>query len=232
MRKLTYDFVINKFQKEGYKVLTKKEKYVNTKTKLDVICPNGEFWQVNYNTFQNGHRKPCKPLNYEYVKDYIENEGYILLSKKYVNNRTKLLIKCPYCGNEFKVHFNNFKDCNSRCPKCQNNFKGEKEIERILNKFNIKFNTQYKFKDCKFKRYLPFDFYLPDYNLLIEFDGIQHYEIRGHFGGYDGFVDTKIRDTIKNIYCKDNNIDLLRIPYWDYKNIENILVNKLKLNYE
>ena len=79
---------------------------------------------------------------------------------------------------------------------------------------------------------MPFDFYLPDYNLLIEFDGIQHYEIRGHFGGYDGFVDTKIRDTIKNIYCKDNNIDLLRIPYWDYKNIENILVNKLKLNYE
>lgn len=50
-----------------------------------------------------------------------------------------------------------------------------------------------------------------------------------HFGGYDGFISRKIRDTIKNIYCRNNNIDLLRIPYWEFDNIENILINKLNL---
>lgn len=232
MRKLTYEFIVNEFEKEGYKVLTDKKDYINTKTKLDVICPDGKFWKVKYNSFQNGQRKPCESLTYEYVKKYIENEGYELLSNQYINNRTKLLLKCPYCKNKFKVHFNNFKDSKSRCPKCQNNFKGEKEIEKVLNEFNIEFNTQYKFKNCKFKKQLPFDFYLPNYNLLIEYDGIQHFQIKKHFGGYEGFIDTKIRDAIKNIYCKDNNIELLRIPYWDIKNIKNIISNKLKLNYE
>lgn len=232
MRKLTYEFIISKFEKEGYKVLTKKENYKNTKTRLKVICPDGEYWETNYNKFSNGVRKPCKPLKYEYVKEYIENEGYKLLSNKYINNRTKLLIECPYCGNKFRVHFNNFKDSGSRCPSCQNNFKGEEKIAKFLKENDIEFIRGYRFKDCKFKRQLPFDFYLPKYKLLIEYDGIQHFEYKHHFGGIDGFVDRKIRDTIKNIYCKENNIKLIRIPYWEFDNIENILINKLNLNHE
>ena len=94
---------------------------------------------------------------------------------------------------------------------------------------NVKYKKQYKFKDCKFKRQLPFDFYLPDYNVLIEFDGLQHCVIKQYFGGYEGFVDTKIRDTIKNIYCKENNIKLIRISYNELKNINNILNKELNV---
>ena len=78
-------------------------------------------------------------------------------------------------------------------------------------------------------RELPFDFYIPDLNITIEYDGRQHYEIIDYFGGLDGFIDTKIRDTIKTIYCKENNIKLIRIPYWDFDKIEKILEKELKV---
>ena len=59
---------------------------------------------------------------------------------------------------------------------------------------------------------------------------MQHYEIVEWFGGFDGFVDRKIRDTVKDIYCKENNIKLIRIPYWEMNNIEKIL-DKEFINY-
>ena len=64
--------------------------------------------------------------------------------------------------------------------------------------------------------------------MCIEYDGKQHYEINTYFGGYESFIDTKIRDTIKNIYCRENNIKLLRITYKDFNNIEKILENNLR----
>jgi len=75
--------------------------------------------------------------------------------------------------------------------------------------------------DCRNKKELPFDFYLPDYNLCIEYDGIFHYE--DIFDKPYDFKTGKKRDKIKTKYCKDNNINLLRIPYWEFDNIEEIL---------
>ena len=72
---------------------------------------------------------------------------------------------------------------------------------------------------------LPFDFYLPKYNSCIEFDGIQHYEPVEHFGGQESYDYTVKHDKIKNEYCKNNGILLLRIPY--YKNVEEELNNFL-----
>jgi len=98
----------------------------------------------------------------------------------------------------------------------------EKIIESWLIQKNIKYIKQYKFEDCKYLRCLPFDFYLEEWG-LIEVDGVGHYEIT-RFNGIDEdrakdiFEKTKIRDTIKTQYCKDNNIKLLRIPYWDIEN--------------
>lgn len=226
MRKLTYEFIVSVFEKEGYKVLTKKEDYKNTKTILQIICPDGEYWEVTYNHFHNGQRRPCKPLDYNYVKSYIEKEGYELLDTTYKNNRTKLHIRCPKCNEIFRVHFNNFKDSQSRCPNCHAISKGEKAIESYLKKHNLKYNKEFKFKDCVDKRQLPFDFYLHDYNICIEYNGLQHYTKR--FGMSDeDFKDRQKKDLIKQQYCEDNNINLITIPYWDYKNIEKILNEKL-----
>lgn len=126
------------------------------------------------------------------------------------------------------------KQCKYRCPECVV-YVGEKEVGNILSKHNIKYIIQYRFEDCRCKIPLPFDFYLPDYNILIEYDGEQHFRPVS-FGGInddkslDKFIITKIHDTIKNIYAKNNNIKLIRIPYYDFNNIEEILVKELNLN--
>lgn len=72
---------------------------------------------------------------------------------------------------------------------------------------------QKKFDNCKYKRKLAFDFYLPDLNICIEFDGQQHYISIDRWGGDNGLKTRQIRDEIKNKYCENNNIILIRIKY-------------------
>ena len=70
-----------------------------------------------------------------------------------------------------------------------------------------------RFKQCKNKRQLPFDFYLPDYNICIEFDGRQHYKSIEYFGGEKHLEYVQYNDKIKTEYCLNNNINLIRIKY-------------------
>ena len=92
---------------------------------------------------------------------------------------------------------------------------------------SIRYERQKRFKNCKNIKSLPFDFYLPERNVLIEFDGIQYYEVVEHFGGKEKFKIRKENDNIKNKFCTDNNIDLIRIKYSDINNIEKILTKLL-----
>jgi very-short-patch-repair endonuclease len=98
-------------------------------------------------------------------------------------------------------------------------------IREFLEINKISFVQEKRFEDCKDKRILPFDFYLPSYNLCIEFDGQHHFQ-ENHFKNYKS---TKKHDEIKNQYCKDNDIDLLRIPYWEGNKIEDIIAKQLNL---
>jgi Zn finger protein HypA/HybF involved in hydrogenase expression len=107
------------------------------------------------------------------------------------------------------------------CPKCKSS-KGEIAIEQFLKKENIKYKTQYRFKECKNKRALPFDFYLIDYNTCIEFDGKQHF-IENCFMRKNSLKEIQKTDEIKNAYCKINNIKLLRISYTEFKDIDTII---------
>ena len=218
----SYEYIKKQFEKEGYTLISTE--YKNAYTPMKVICSNKHEWKITYSNFQQGQRCPCctKRDRYKEVKEYIESFGYKLLSTEYKNNKEKLSIVCPKGHHFDNMCFSSFKNDNQRCPLC-NESKGEKRISEILDNFNILYIPQYKFDDCKFKYKLPFDFYLPQYNICIEYDGGQHFKIIEHFGGLDGFINTKIRDTIKNIYCKDNNIKLIRIPYWEFDNIEKIL---------
>lgn len=226
MKRLSYEYIKEQIENEGYILLTDKANYKNTKTKLNIICPDGTPWETTYNKFYLGSRKPCVPLSYEYVKEYIEKEGYDLLSESYKNNRTKLILKCRKCGNIFKVHFNNFKDCQSRCPQCYNKSKGEEEVKKYLDANKIIYIRQYRFDDCKFKNKLPFDFYLPKQNICIEYNGSQHYG-KSFKMTDEEFEAQKKRDLIKKEYCRRNKINLIIIPYWEFKNINEILNNKI-----
>jgi very-short-patch-repair endonuclease len=75
---------------------------------------------------------------------------------------------------------------------------------------------------------LIFDFWIPDLRICIEFDGKQHFEPIEWFGGVDKYETSKVKDAIKNKYCADNDIKLIRISYKDYSNIEKILNDEIK----
>lgn len=111
------------------------------------------------------------------------------------------------------------------CMKCHPNYShGEKKIAEILDAANIKYIQQYQFEKCinpKTQRKLLFDFYLPDYNCCIEYDGKQHYSYNGKgWNTKENTEKTQYRDSLKDNYCKENNIRLIRIPYWDYEKID------------
>ena len=105
---------------------------------------------------------------------------------------------------------------------CKQKSSGELKIENVLKENNINFKQQYQITD--FSLYSLFDFAIfdDDNNLikLIEFDGEQHFKPIEHFGGEEKFKIQQERDERKNKYCEENNLNLLRIPYWDYDKID------------
>ena len=114
-------------------------------------------------------------------------------------------------------------------PKPKNCSYGEQKIQDILEKMNINFLNQYWFKDLRGnnKQPLRFDFYLLDYNILIEFQGEQHYEEIQYFKS--NLKENQKRDNQKREYCKKNNIKLIEIPYWDFEIIDEEYI-KEKIN--
>jgi hypothetical protein len=123
----------------------------------------------------------------------------------------------------------------SGCPHCLNS-KGELIIEDFLFDKDIKHNPQQTFKDLigLGGGLLSYDFYLPEYNMLIEYQGIQHYEAidfkgYGEIASQKQFKKQQEHDRLKREYAKNNNIKLLEIPYWDFDNIEKILNKELSL---
>ena len=91
--------------------------------------------------------------------------------------------------------------------------RGAQAVMDYLRTTQLPFETEKRFPKCKHINTLPFDFYIPIYNLCIEYDGIQHTKSIEHWGGQQGFELTQKRDGIKNKYCKDNKINILRIPH-------------------
>jgi very-short-patch-repair endonuclease len=167
------------------------------------------------------------------TKDYIKKckeihgDKYDYSLVNYKNAHTKIIIICPLHG-EFKQEANSHIR-NIGCPKCKRS-KGEEIIDLFLTNTNINFITQKKFDNCKYKRTLPFDFYLPNYNVCIEFDGRQHFELNTNFwGGEKTLKEIQKRDNIKTDFCKKNNLKLYRIKYSDniYDKL-NLIYNDIK----
>ncbi len=213
--------------------------YVDTETKIDILCQTHGVFKQQPSSHMYGNGCP-KCANMEHGKhNAIDKDIFIYKSENkhnhrydysfvnYINIKTKVEILCHRHGT-FKqlptIHMNG-----SGCPLCQIS-KGEDKIKIFLDSNNIIYNKEHKFKDCKYKQSLKFDFYLPNIKTCIEYDGEQHFR-KWHKGDSDEKLNLrKIRDEIKNDYCENNNIKLLRIPYTELKNIDSILIEKLKNN--
>ena len=171
--------------------------------------------------------RPNARLSHDnFIKRMGQIDKDIIIIGKYKDSRSKIKCKCKKCNGEWYSIANNLLAKKVGCPNCFIS-KGERAIQQFLLKENIKFVQQYKFNDCRDKNRLPFDFYLNEYNLCIEYDGEFHYMASGFCGGQNKLKYTQLHDEIKNKYCKNNNINLLRISYKDFANIENILQEKL-----
>jgi hypothetical protein len=142
---------------------------------------------------------------------------------------------CKECGYGWESKINNRTNGNG-CPECKAS-KGEKKISKILNNYNIYYERQKSFEGVLglSNGLLLYDFYLAEYNLCIEYDGEFHYKPIKNYAkepinlAKERLKKQQIHDKIKSDYCKNNNINLLRIPYWDFDNIELILEEELIL---
>lgn len=207
--------------------------YISGRKKVGIICQkHGIFFQKPHDHLYGSGCRKCVGLNTKTSDEFIEESKKIFGNKfeysnvNYINSKTNLLITCKKHG-EFKVNPCNHLSKKQGCPVCKES-KGEQKISDVLNKMNILFIRQKTFDDCKGKkRKLPFDFYLLDYIACVEYDGRQHFEIVNAFGGELEFSDIQRNDKIKNEFLKNNNINLLRISYCQYNNIENILKEKI-----
>jgi hypothetical protein len=159
-----------------------------------------------------------------------------IVTGEYINNDTEVRIQhnTSECQHEFTVRAAQFMNLGTRCPKCTSASRGESHIEDILKENLIPYDTQYIFKDCKFKQPLRFDFAVfkdldkTDIKYMIEYQGEQHYSPQ-RFNGISqekadkNYKENVIKDKIKVDYCKKNNIELLIIPYWERNKLEEIL---------
>jgi hypothetical protein len=206
-----------KCKKHGCFFVIARVHYIN-----DGCCPKCKKEKL-YNLFadtKEGFIKKAEKLhgdNYDY--DLVE----------YFNAAKKIKIKCKKHNYVFEATPNNHLR-GKGCPKCKAS-KGELKIRNFLLKEKINFSEQRKFYGCEHKNSLIFDFYLIDKNLLIEYQGEQHYMYCNQFHNHNkkSLQHQQVKDQIKWQYAKDNNIKFLEIAYWDYENIESILKKELNL---
>ncbi len=195
------------FSSTFYKI--KKSKYKKCRKCVDNMSSDRQKWTND--EFLNRISNLPNIDEYEILTEYKGSQVKIEILHKTCGTETKLTPRMLIEG--------------QRCRFCSKSL-GERKIEKYLIDNNINFKAEYRFKNCRDKRPLPFDFYFPDHNIAIEMQGEIHYEeflysrSKGFFGGVKAFLLRKKHDLMKSKYCRENNIRLIHIHYYE-KNVIN-----------
>lgn len=244
-RALGIDFVKNFMENNGgCKLLS--QTYSSNQQKLEIECSCGTVYYRSFAKYKDSNQRCCQNCSKDNIKEalktpypevfnFVKSKECNLISKEYINNSEKIVIECP-CGNIFSTTFNKFKIRNQcRCRECSGKESiSERRTREWLSDNSIRFEQEIRFNDCSYKHTLPFDFGIFDdagiLCCLIENDGEAHYKAIRYGGisieqAISNLKQTRIKDEIKTKYCIDNNIKLVRIPYWKFKNIEMELGN-------
>lgn len=247
--KLYFEDVLKDVESSGCTLLTPKNEYKNGYTRIKYICPKHGLHEMRASNYHAGKRCPdCAKekardkysFTPDEVFDIVASLGGELKNKEdYINQDIKNLdILCPRCHkNIFRTSLKHFKQHGGQsCPECyRKESVGERKIRQWLENNNIEFVQEKWFPDCRDINPLPFDFYLPKLNKIIEFDGKQHFEENHFFSARhlknvdDNSITsyTQYHDDIKTNYCLSHNISLIRITYLQVNSIEKILEEEI-----
>ena len=217
------------YDADGYIVmvsLSSLSKNIKTYSRFSPSC-NEKYFMYNINHYRLLHPEVCVVIDWEYR----------LIGK---SQKRQVFLKCicKNCGNIFYMTLLQWRENRNRCVKCVSKKSNiENIVQEWLDENKIDYIPQYRYKDCRDKKPLPFDFYIPSHNLCIEVNGEQHYrkESMGYFVKHKfNEEDIKIiekHDNIKKNYCKNHGIKLLIIPYLAFHEnnyiamLQNALIN-------
>ena len=210
----------------------------NQDTFVKFICPNhvdkGTQEIAWYHLKSSAYGCPYCAGKYKTTEDFKKELSHLMpditILGEYTGSEGHITCQCNICGHIWSPIARSLKN-KEGCPACKMS-RGERKIHQYLTNRNLQFEYQKSFLDCSDKSSLLFDFYIDSIRLAIEYDGEQHFfpvdfAGRGRNWAEEQFKKNKFHDELKNQYCLEHNISLLRIPYFEYENIANILNEKL-----
>lgn len=226
-------------------VVERTDDYISPKGERKVrwvcVCDCGNIATVTSKHLLSGNTKSCgclskKISSEKMLKDMTGKRiGHLTVIKRvedYIalngHHKTQWLCQCD-CGNTIVMRGSSLRRRGTHSCGCLTSKSESIICDYCLNN-NIIFEIHKKFENLVGVKNgkLSYDFYLPQYNLLIECQGEQHYRPIEYFGGEKQFVIQREHDKRKRNYVENNNYELLEIPYWEYDNVENILNEKLE----
>ena len=240
-RKNQDDFINQAKQVHGEKYSYENVVYINSTTPVEVTCRKHGAFQILPMNLLAG--KGCMKCRNEMIskRERLKKEDFVKRSNNvhkgkydysksvYLGKDKKVTIICPIHGEFHQLAGHHMKGVG--CPHCLRS-KGEDKISDYLNNNNVVFIPQYIIPNDNLfcdRKTLRVDFYLKDFNAIIEFNGKQHYEPVKYFGGEDKFESQIDRDNALRQYCNERKIKLIEIPYNEINNIETILNKQLKV---
>lgn len=211
--------------------------YVNTSTHIQMKHNKcGHKYPVTPTHFLGDKTRcpKCSHRSYKKTTEEFKQEVFELVGNEYIvigeykKNSVHIQMK-HNCGHEYPVTPKNFLK-GRRCPECSNRERNTsrdvKKLEQILKDFGFEYEREIAFDECKFINQIRFDFYIESLNLIIEYDGQQHFKPWNGCGGDDGmegFLNSRKRDAYKNSWCEEHLISLLRIDHTNSKNLKTIV---------
>jgi len=212
----------------GIYVVSMSEKKTSGLIHWNCICHCGNSFVVSGKNLKRGNTKSCGCERYNKAHDrFLDLTGKQynnLIVKQFVGDRKhKRYVwrcECLLCGGTCDVSTNNLRSGHTTSCGCHVSI-AETIIATILDEHKIIYQKQKSFIGCINKKKLRFDYYLPEYGIAIEYDGEFHYRNLKDLNNDVSYQQNN--DAIKTHYCDENDIILLRIPYWEKDNIESIL---------
>lgn len=212
--------------------------YVSSKTKIRCKCKKCgyEFSSIPPSLLAGEGCLPCGILKraakrtkttQQFAKELNEVQPNIEIIGEYIGAHKLISCRCKLDGAEWNSYPSNLLNQSAGCPACKRHrSRGEAAISNTLDELGVVYQREHQFDGCRNILPLRFDFYLPEHNMVIEYDGQQHYSDVGIFGdNRSSLAENMLRDSIKDEYCEQHNITMMRIPYNKLRSIRKILTS-------